>query len=1136
MTVESAETVPLLGRGSSDKLGGTSSYRKGREEKSSIVGIEWSLLLTVADVILSILMLVIVLRYSSENELKNFLRFRDVPQFTHYALTVNIASIMAIIDVCGPLLLRLFGLFCQFKGRTATARDCMSCSFLYLVMRLYTSLFDPAIFQLALIHQIYLILWAVLSGVHATIFKDSIIIDSPGMQKMSSCETLRTVKSDFSVDSTRPRSKSNESETSSSDPSSSNEDGTKRENMIDTGDKEEYYGSFLPPSSSPTNSETTSPEKDFSVSDSTSKSPRLYTKPRLLGLEALRFFGVLHIIVISFYRYSETKSDDGDKDVWDIFAEWGNGEVVLFFMLSGFVLSYVYSEKCHSMCTYAFWSRRFARLYPSYLLSIIAMCVLLPPVKVQVNVLIVMLFGVQAWVPFAYNNNPINVTGWCIGVFVFLSLLFPAMCRIISGTPTTKELLLMLCWFWPLAVLGATVDMGIEIGQALMPIYELIFRAHIAEFLFGITLGCIFVLNPIDKVINTRVGYISSKIATSLAVVALNVVYMTVDVNGHGSYFSYIGVYGLMIPVYAVLIWFTATDQDLILSGVFSSRVVRYLGSIAFQTFIFSTVANEIAIRIGYGELTVGIAIVLGGVTKLMESDLATAFIMFYEAPFRTSLFQSWLSWMKSGNIYDKPVWLKATFYYIAMLGFIGGYSLVNGFRLYGSQAFINLEQYQIACTILNSVRWTALLGGLAAVLTFIGQFLYCPWIRDNVPTIPDLLPLFKNRMFFRIVTRGSHPLLVRQNALDALNVLKSCLPASVFVVEVVTDNGMNIDEFLEENMMPPEFQFVEIVVPKSFRCASGAKYKARALHYAILNSEAKEADWIVHLDEETRFDADTVKHVLAHCVSNDIMLGQGNKRFADIGQGVILYGANTHIDNYMTTLADSFRVGDDFGKFRLQYKSKRPWIGMHGSFVVCPNAVEKEVGFDHGMPGSITEDAYFALVAWSKDVKFSWVDAYMYEQSPFSIYDFIMQRRRWFGGLWLVCWEKKIGWQYRLTLLFMITTWAFGSVPMLVTATSWVVSVKFSQVCTWLIACMSATYAWSYALGFIRTFNIYDGIVRYFILLSLQLLLLPIYAGMEVCGVSYAVINPPFDTFHVVMKEGKAVSTKESTKESAAS
>lgn len=96
----------------------------------------------------------------------------------------------------------------------------------------------------------------------------------------------------------------------------------------------------------------------------------------------------------------------------------------------------------------------------------------------------------------------------------------------------------------------------------------------------------------------------------------------------------------------------------------------------------------------------------------------------------------------------------------------------------------------------------------------------------------------------------------------------------------------------------------------------------------------------------------------------------RGEKRYGNIGQGVIKYGCHENPPNYLTTLADSIRVADDFGKFRVQYELHEPLIGMHGSFVVCQTAVEADIGFDHGISGSITEDAYFALVARAEGVK----------------------------------------------------------------------------------------------------------------------------------------------------------------------
>jgi hypothetical protein len=421
-------------------------------------------------------------------------------------------------------------------------------------------------------------------------------------------------------------------------------------------------------------------------------------------------------------------------------------------------------------------------------------------------------------------------------------------------------------------------------------------------------------------------------------------------------------------------------------------------------------------------------------------------------------------------------------------------------------------------------------------------------------------------------------------------------------MVEVVTDNKIDILQFLQLKFdlldSPARSNFIEIIVPTSYQCPSGAKFKARALHYAILNSTATPKDWIVHLDEETRFNVETVQHCLHHCYTenkqidddenlndddnNNINDNNNNKNnntidndnknninknnntinndnknnynntininiddnngnnnnnknkkiYGNIGQGVILYGTRKKLENYFTTLADSIRVGDDFGKFRLQYECHYPWIGMHGSFVVCQNAVEQLLGFDNGMKGSITEDAFFALVAWQKGVKFSWIDAYMFEQSPFTILDFVYQRRRWFGGLWLVCTDETIQFKYRLVLFVLVTTWKFSALPVLFIGLGnffafWNHSTGFATATVWLVSLFSCVTCWSYVLGFVKTFDINDGIVRYFVLLFIQLVMLPLFAVVEVIGVLSAIFFPPYDSFHIVHKESSDLLTE---------
>lgn len=117
--------------------------------------------------------------------------------------------------------------------------------------------------------------------------------------------------------------------------------------------------------------------------------------------------------------------------------------------------------------------------------------------------------------------------------------------------------------------------------------------------------------------------------------------------------------------------------------------------------------------------------------------------------------------------------------------------------------------------------------------------------------------------------------------------------------MEVVTDKQIN---------MPKNARIREIVVPQSYTTKSGCRYKSRALQYALeddvnlLNDE----DWIVHLDEETILTESSVRGILN-------FLFEGKHQ---IGQGLITY-ANEEVVNWVTTLADSFRVGADLGMLR---------------------------------------------------------------------------------------------------------------------------------------------------------------------------------------------------------------------------
>ena len=176
----------------------------------------------------------------------------------------------------------------------------------------------------------------------------------------------------------------------------------------------------------------------------------------------------------------------------------------------------------------------------------------------------------------------------------------------------------------------------------------------------------------------------------------------------------------------------------------------------------------------------------------------------------------------------------------------------------------------------------------------------------------------------------------------------------------VVTDVSLNLTIYETTSQ-----RIREIVVPPSYKPLSGALNKSRALQYCWEDNInlIQDDEWIVHLDEETQLSSDSVKGIL-----NFIQEDRHH-----VGQGMIIYAHEqpffrswtTFLQNRICTVADSFRVTEDLGKIRGQFKLwNKAIFGMKGSYVVTKAKAEKAVSFDNGLAGSTAEDAYFAIKA----------------------------------------------------------------------------------------------------------------------------------------------------------------------------
>ncbi|XP_064081594.1 beta-1,4-mannosyltransferase egh-like isoform X1 [Macrobrachium nipponense] len=353
---------------------------------------------------------------------------------------------------------------------------------------------------------------------------------------------------------------------------------------------------------------------------------------------------------------------------------------------------------------------------------------------------------------------------------------------------------------------------------------------------------------------------------------------------------------------------------------------------------------------------------------------------------------------------------------------------------------------------LLQILRLLPLLALPQALFNFLGLICFNAFPeRAKLKGSPLLAPF----LCLRVVTRGDYPDLVRQNVNRNLT---TCLRVGLekFMIEVVTDKKIDL----------PENQRVrQVVVPSSYRPKSGALFKARALQYCLeedVNLLA-DTDWIVHLDEETLVTDSAIRGILNFVI-------EGRHQF---GQGLITY-ANENIKNWFTTLADSFRVSDDMGKLRFQFKVfHKPLFGWKGSYVVTQAGAERRVTFDHGPDGSVAEDNYFGMVALREGYTFDFIEGEMWEKSPFSIYDFLQQRKRWLQGILLVVHSQHIPVSTKWLLAISLYSWVTMPLALASVILSTIFPVPVPGLLNVMAAFVGGVNFYMYIFGVIKSFRV---------------------------------------------------------------
>lgn len=144
-------------------------------------------------------------------------------------------------------------------------------------------------------------------------------------------------------------------------------------------------------------------------------------KPALEALTSLRFFAALAIVVHHCNGVFWPTADLGPLDAG----------VSFFFVLSGFILAYVYHDPSAERFAWRrFYVARLARIWPLHLVCLLLMIAFVKvPEPFDAGVLLANGLMLHAWIPFDRVFFSYNYASWSISTELFFYLLFPFVLR-----------------------------------------------------------------------------------------------------------------------------------------------------------------------------------------------------------------------------------------------------------------------------------------------------------------------------------------------------------------------------------------------------------------------------------------------------------------------------------------------------------------------------------------------------------------------------------------------------------------------------------------------------------------------------------------------------------------------------------
>ena len=307
-------------------------------------------------------------------------------------------------------------------------------------------------------------------------------------------------------------------------------------------------------------------------------------EPRLEALTGLRFVAALLVVVHHFGRGPAAALGPAAERV----AAYGYVGVSFFFVLSGFILAYVYAPAAGRVAWRAFYAARFARVYPLYGAALVlaapgfvfrVLTEVPPPDQLPVGVATAVTAPLllQAWTP--WTALLWNTPGWSLSVEAFLYLLTPAALVVVTRW-TGRGMAVGGAALWLLALVGPALYLawagGGEpmAGPAALWHHTVLYAPplHVPQFALGLVVGAAYARRGATRPApRGSAGALLGALALGLALVPGIPQPLLND--------------GLIAPAFALLFWALAPG-DAASARFLASAPLRRLGDASYAVYL----------------------------------------------------------------------------------------------------------------------------------------------------------------------------------------------------------------------------------------------------------------------------------------------------------------------------------------------------------------------------------------------------------------------------------------------------------------------------------------------------------------------------------------------------------------------